>query len=763
MVDALKDLPRGTVVDSRGIPFPEIGPSMKKKDHLGMLATLGSNHVMRPPKRGTLDILKAFATHPTLHAATEKIANGIGSVEWTVSMRVTNGTKGNAELFRNTREFLKSKMKAVPAGRDILHGKRETRSTTRKRLVATGELAQLEDHPVLDVISNGNQFHTGMGVLKVSNVSLDLIGEAFLLKDRSTATGKPTGLFPIPAWWVRDIPVTSDGVFKLSYLNFSQDVPAGDMIYMRNLDVVDPYGRGIGTGWALKDELATDEFASLFTKSFFYNDARPSIIVSSEGLDPDDTERLERMWLERFQGFHKYHLPFFMGTDIKVDNVGTNFKDMDLIPLRSFERDTIIQTFGVSPEILGITISSNRASIQVAEFLFTKYVLVPRLEQIRSYLQRFLVTEFDDRLILDYITPVAENDEHNLNVMKEAPWAFIQDEIRAMGGHDALPEGKGGDNFKVSIGDHFQETLTESEDLIDAQPLANETEEEINAGNKGSNSDPDNSSQSKPVGVVDRAFEDQDINAVLAAITTGVLHEKLDPIIALTVDQFGQNLVDDIGIGGSFDILNPAVIDFIENDSAVFITGINQTTRKRVRKALKKGLKEGESLNQLADRVAAVFDSSRGARSKMIARTETVRAANFGTQNSMKQNGVEKRSWLTTRDGDVRDEHKELDGVVADIDEPFEVAGESAMFPGDFGVAELDINCRCLLKPVIDGKKFNADTGERGSIAAWKSFESDRLPLETKYRKSLRQAFNDQEREALKALRAAAKSMAIAA
>lgn len=53
--------------------------------------------------------------------------------------------------------------------------------------------------------------------------------------------------------------------------------------------------------------------------------------------------------------------------------------------------------------------------------------------------------------------------------------------------------------------------------------------------------------------------------------------------------------------------------------------------------------------------------------------------------------------WDSTLDGKTRDTHRQLDGQIREIGEPFEVAGKKAMYPGDFGDPAEDCNCRCAL------------------------------------------------------------------
>ena len=71
----------------------------------------------------------------------------------------------------------------------------------------------------------------------------------------------------------------------------------------------------------------------------------------------------------------------------------------------------------------------------------------------------------------------------------------------------------------------------------------------------------------------------------------------------------------------------------------------------------------------------------------------------------MKEDGEFRRSmedirkkWNTMNDDLVRDPHAYMQGMVVGLHDAFYIyTGDSAMYPGGFGVPELDINCRCWI------------------------------------------------------------------
>ena len=96
-----------------------------------------------------------------------------------------------------------------------------------------------------------------------------------------------------------------------------------------------------------------------------------------------------------------------------------------------------------------------------------------------------------------------------------------------------------------------------------------------------------------------------------------------------------------------------------------------------------------------------------------IARTESHRITNeatFDAQLKAKDSGADVvKQWDAALDKRTRPHHAQLDGQIREIDEPFEVAGRTALYPGGFGVASEDINCRCAL---LQRAKWELDDDE---------------------------------------------------
>jgi uncharacterized protein with gpF-like domain len=120
-------------------------------------------------------------------------------------------------------------------------------------------------------------------------------------------------------------------------------------------------------------------------------------------------------------------------------------------------------------------------------------------------------------------------------------------------------------------------------------------------------------------------------------------------------------------------------------------------------KEIGKGMSQELTSLQIAKMIEKQYDSWRGLgdsamteyRSLMIARTETGGAANFGNREGAAQTGIElSKTWISSRDGRVRDEHSFMDGETKPFNEPY---SNGLMYPGDpGGSADEVINCRCV-------------------------------------------------------------------
>jgi HK97 family phage portal protein len=640
----------------------------------------------QPPRRGTAERLLAYRTRPWLRAIGGKISNRVAAVPWVLKRR-----KGRS-------------------------------------------LDEVLEHPLLDLLSRPNPHLTGRGVRQATSLHVELAGEAFWILERN-ALGQPVELYPTPPNWVVEVPSRMRAGFRLSYGDLHRDVPESDVIWIRDVDPLQPYGRGAGIAEALGDELDINEYASKQIAGYFFNGATPEFIVSAKGMSKDQATGLKERWENEHRGFWNRARAFFTGADdLKVNRLDTTFRDSQLVELMAANRDTIVSVFGVPPEVLGIIENSNRATIEAASYLLATEVLVPRLDLLRDTLQERLVPMFGADLVLEYVSPVPEDKAFRKEVMSSRPEAFKHNEVRALAG---LPPEDGMDVFPEP--EAFGGALAKEPEWARALRRVHRAPP---AADGGSMAD------------VDRALE---------ALRPERLTTETDPVFRDRIEKWSKRILEELGQSSKFDLLNPLIPSFLENQSADRIGGlVDETTRTALRESLTEGVRAGESIDDLAVRIEDTFADADQRRSELIARTEVLRSSNWATREAQKVSGVvTARKWVSTRDGRTRETHKALDGQKRGIDEAFEVDGKQALTPGDFGDPAEDCNCRCTTVAEISDEELEgvelAAVGENATTekldVVWRAYDDGLKPWESEATKALRRGFRSQRNDVLKALR----------
>lgn len=142
--------------------------------------------------------------------------------------------------------------------------------------------------------------------------------------------------------------------------------------------------------------------------------------------------------------------------------------------------------------------------------------------------------------------------------------------------------------------------------------------------------------------------------------------------------------------------------------------GITETTREQISVILQIANEEGRSIDWVVDQLLNESDDLNYNRAKLIARTETVTAANKGAILAAKESGLLMlKEWLATLDNRTRPDHLALNGIKVGMDTYFHVGGDTMQQPGDKvqqnGLATSAgevCNCRCtvIFEPVRDSR-----------------------------------------------------------
>jgi HK97 family phage portal protein len=334
------------------------------------------------PSLATTELLKLFHTNPRLDGA-----------------RVIASKCASTELYLYDRaDFRKNKNKA--------------------EIIETHELYDLLDDPCPNI-----RELTGWHIKFFVFACYVVVGEAFLLKVRKP-NGKIIALQPISPSWVVKTPTETGSYWEIYPYGTAGGnsivVPREDVIYFKDINLLDPFGRGKGLSESIGDEIQSDEYASKYAKNLFFNDATPSAIIYAPNGNKESADQIKQTWLQKMAGFHHAKEPMVLtGEGSKFEKVSQSPTEMDFVNSRKFLRDSANEHYRLPPEIMGILQNSNRSTIDSAYYLLNKNVLADYLRMYERTMNTQLLWEdydTDRKLMFRHENNIEEDIAQKLQI-----------------------------------------------------------------------------------------------------------------------------------------------------------------------------------------------------------------------------------------------------------------------------------------------------------------------------------------------------------
>lgn len=128
---------------------------------------------------------------------------------------------------------------------------------------------------------------------------------------------------------------------------------------------------------------------------------------------------------------------------------------------------------------------------------------------------------------------------------------------------------------------------------------------------------------------------------------------------------------------------------------------------RNIRLEIAQGIQAGEDYATMARRIEDRVNFS-SVKAKRVARTEAGRVQTVSRLNSGEQASEYAdltKTWASTLDLKVRPAHRRLDDQEADEDGLFHYRGMTARGPHLWGNPSMDINCRCTILFLVNGKR----------------------------------------------------------
>ena len=190
-----------------------------------------------------------------------------------------------------------------------------------------------------------------------------------------------------------------------------------------------------------------------------------------------------------------------------------------------------------------------------------------------------------------------------------------------------------------------------------------------------------------------------EIDAILLnadKVSAKIVNEGKLGVFADNANYIGYDLEHSAGINTGFTLYDQATVARLVKSDPQILPKAREGVKKDkaysyynklMNSAITQGIVQGETIPQIAKRIA----QTTGERSYKSA-VRNARTAYTGAQNAGRMEGLHQaqslginvqKKWMATLDARTRDAHADLDGQVQEVDDPFESDLGKIMFPGD--------------------------------------------------------------------------------
>lgn len=587
----------------------------------------------------------------------------------------------------------------------------------------------------VELLSRVNPFWTFSRLMEMTELSLCLWGQAFWFLERGQSGRQP----PREIWWgrpdrVRVIPDPTEYIGGYLYYPQHSAEPIryqpGEVIWLRYANPLDEYAPLSPLAAA---RLAAD-YASAAMKSnralFEQGLQMGGIVVPKAGqvLSQEQAQAIEESLSRRFKGADKAHRWGVFRLEVEMKPMGITPKDAEFLDGLKFSLEEVCRAYKWPLDLVG----GQRTYENVDAAMKAAWInaILPEA--------RFIATEITEQLLpmfpgdADY----AEFDVSDIHVLQddqESQWRRAEGQIRL--GALLINEWREQNGLEpVPWGDAWWAPMT-------VAPVRGEA---VSGGNGNGNDGEGKRShravlygspeherlwnafirRTEPwerefaqavIGLFQRQ-RDSVISRLKANGPEATAAEPFDrarwikqfrlearPILERIIRESAQDALDELGLHRSQRQFLQAILTFLERRVQRFAQRVCETTWEQLKASLSDGIRLGENIAQLIERVMTVMQDRIRSTPETIARTEVMGAANGGRLLAWQESGVVKaKTWLAALDERTRPTHVEAHGQTVGLYEDFVVGAGSGPAPGQIGLPEEDINCRCTMTAAVE-------------------------------------------------------------
>lgn len=616
---------------------------------------------------------------------------------------------------------------------------------------AADEIEEILEHPWLSLIREVNPFYNGFELIELLALNLELTGNAYWLMVTESG-GVPIELWPLPAHLMsikRSIP---NGIefYRFGSQQPYQNYDPEQIAHFRYPNPLDPF-YGMGPLEASQLPVTLNNKFDQYENAVLDNGAViPFFFGTDTNLNLEAQKRVRAEIDQMHRGFKKAGKYGFLWGGLKPFTVGSKPKDVNYEKGQDQTLEKIAAAFGV-PMSMVITRDVNRANADAGREQYLRDTIVPKLKRIEQSINQDVMPRYDEQLFVAFDNPVPDDKEFMMQEadMRLKNYSITINEYRAAKGEDEVDWGD-----EPLVQGQLQ-TMTDALAEPEPQPMPNmgdlpdvpEPEEEESAREAAEYLVFGRKTQSPQAsrGMEQRVRQWLNTIAIAASSNVGSIDIYGPNDVELLVpwpevEEQGRDLLKDdltatlnagaqtgvqrlnrLGVSATWNIRNPAAIQWAADTVGKRITLITTETRDAIRGIISEGLRQGSTITEMRNQIrksvglnarqAGALQNFRNKlasqnlesitieaaiseyrqkllkqRGEMIARTETAFSWAEGNLQSYREAGIEKKEFSAANDA-------------CPICTPFD--GKEYPIGSDEPQIPLHPSCRCDWLPVV--------------------------------------------------------------
>ena len=310
---------------------------------------------------------------------------------------------------------------------------------------------EIEDHPLLRLISRPNPFQAGPDLLENLFGFLLISGNSYIeavsidgeVRELHALRPDRMKVIPGPDGWPEAYEYTVGG---RSIRLADSAVPGMRAVFHMRQFHADNDHYGMSPLEAASTAIDLHNTAVRWNQALLDNSARPSgalVYTARDGnLTAEQYERLKSELVEGFQGSANAGRPLLLEGGLDWKSMSLSPKDMDFIEARHTAAREIALALGVPPMLLGIPGDNTYSNMAEAQRMFWRQTVLPLVERTAKALNHWLAPAFGDTLDLrpdlDQLPALAPEREALWSSLEKT--SFLTDnEKRALIGYGPRP------------------------------------------------------------------------------------------------------------------------------------------------------------------------------------------------------------------------------------------------------------------------------------------------------------------------------------